>query len=401
MPVETMELAVINPANAVEIFTGGGLSKLLADIEAQVRSVPLDISTAPGRDQVRSLAYKVARTKTALDAEAKKLTEGWRESTKKVNEERKRATEFLETLADEVRAPLTAFENRDKLRVAAHEWALAELSNFSSVQSQATADELVAKVAEFAGLHSDRQWEEFGPRANRMRAEIAAYLNERLVTRRQFDADQAELARLRKEEAARLVREREERLKAEAAEAARIDAERRAKESADAEARRVIAAANAEQARVRAEAERVRAEHERAQKEAEAKAKAIDQKRQAEETARKAAEKRAADAEADRLAAEAKAAEVLKAAQEKAKRDTEAALARQRDKAERERKAAEDARLKREADEALRERIAAEIGEDITRMIGRELIGRLGSQAFLDLVGAIMDGKLRHVKVVF
>ena len=108
---ETMELAVVNAQNAVQIFTQGGLNAILDGIEAQVRAKALDGSTAAGRDEIRSLAYKVTRTKTALDSEAKKLTEGWRTSTAQVNAERKRAQERLDALADEVRAPLTVFEN--------------------------------------------------------------------------------------------------------------------------------------------------------------------------------------------------------------------------------------------------------------------------------------------------
>lgn len=413
---ESMELAVVTPQNAVEIFTKGGLSAILDGIEAKVRSVVLDGSTPSGRDDIRSLAYKVARTKTALDAEAKKLTEGWRDSTKKVNEERKVAQERLEALADEVRAPLTAFESKEKTRVAAHESALAELFLYSSLPTQATVDELFGKILEFSALHTERNWEEFSGRAGKQRSEIEAYLNDRLDARTKFDADQAELARHRKEEAERLVREREERLKAEAAESARITAERRAKEAADAEAARVIAAAKAEQERVQVEADRVRAEHERAQKEAEA-------ARKKEQDARELAERRAAEAESARIealrkaesdkrtaeearvaafrkaaaekrAAELKAADDLKEAQEKAARDAEAAVERERERIERGRKAAEEVRIKREADEKHRSKIRAEIMADIA---GFEKLANAPEA----IINAIMNGKVRHVRVEY
>jgi len=348
---ETMELAVVNAQNAVQIFTGGGLTGILDGIEAKVRAIPLDGSTPAGRNEIRSTAYKVARTKTALDAEAKKLTEGWRTSTAQVNAERKRAQERLDALADEVRAPLTAFENKEKNRMAAHENAIRALESFR-VAGDRQADEWEAIKAEFDGLHVGRDWEEFQCRAKKVREETGAYLIERITARRKFDADQAELARLRKEAAETAQRQRDERLKAEAAEAARLEAERRAKEERDAEARRVIEAANAEQARVNAEAARVKAEHEREQREAEA-------ARRKEEEARKAAsealaralangEKAAREAEAARARLEAKAAQDLKDAQEKAARDAkaaaDAAVIRERERAEKARKAREQSR---------------------------------------------------------
>jgi hypothetical protein len=125
MSAETMDLVLVDAQNAVQIFTGGGMAAILDGIEAKVRAIPLDPSTAPGREEIRSVAYRVAKTKVALDAEGKKLTEGWRTATAKVNEERQRATERLEALAEEIRKPLTDFENKEKIRVAAHEAALA------------------------------------------------------------------------------------------------------------------------------------------------------------------------------------------------------------------------------------------------------------------------------------
>ena len=428
MNTETMELMVVDAQNAVQIFTGGGMAAILDGIEAKVRAIPLDPSTATGREEIRSVAYRVAKTKVALDAEGKKLTEGWRTATAKVNEERKRATERLESLADEVRKPLTDFENKEKIRVAAHEEALSDITGLHAMVA-ATPDaglvQLETWSVDLRNSNVDREWEEFMVRATAARAAADKYIMERLDVRKKWEVEQEELARFRKEEAERLQRERDERLKAEAAEKARLEAERKAKEAADAEAKRVIEAANTERDRVQAETRRVEAENERLRLEAAAKAKAeqdrlaaearaIEVKRMAEENAKIAALKKAADAEAariasekkaeaEKLAAEVKATDELKAAKDKAKRDAEAAVVREREKVERERKAAEDARLKREADEKLRAKIRAEMIEDFMAL---PLEGVIPSefdalQVAGDFVDAIMDGKVRHVKVVF
>lgn len=46
---EVLDLAVVDAKNAVQIFTGGGLDAVLDSIEAKVRAIPLDPSTAAGR----------------------------------------------------------------------------------------------------------------------------------------------------------------------------------------------------------------------------------------------------------------------------------------------------------------------------------------------------------------
>lgn len=398
---ETLELALVTAQNSVEIFTKGGLAAVLDDVERKVRAIPMDVSTSAGRDHIRSVAYKVTRTKTALDAEAKKLTEGWRDSTKRVNEERKLAQERLDSLADEVRAPLTAFESKEKVRVAAHEAALAEMSGLLEMLRACPNMEaalLEDHQRDFIKLNATREWEEFSSRANYQRTNTLAYINERVSSRKKFDADQAELARLRQEEVERKAREHEEKIKAEAAENARIAAERRAKEAADAETKRVIEAARAEQKRVEAEAERIRAENERKQKEAES-------ARKREQDARELAERRASEAEAarvealrraeaDKKAAEERAAEALRAAKEKARKDTEAAIAKERSRVEAQRKAEEDAQALREADEAARLRVRSEIMEDIAAF------GKLAN-APEAIITAIIDGKVRHLRVIY
>lgn len=288
------ELALVNAQSAVQIFNGG-LDAVLEGVEAKVRAMNLDASTITGREEIRSVAYQIVRTKTAIDAEGKKLTEKWRESTKKVNEERKRSSERLEAFADEIRKPLTDYENKEKIRVAAHEAALAEITGLRDMLQRypdVKVDDLSAHLQDLATLHAQRDWEEFSARATAARAETMSYVTNRIEARTNADAEQAELARLRKEEQERLQRERDERLKAEAAEAARIQAERIAKE----------------------EAERAKAASEKALHEAE-------QSRAREEAAKLAAEQRVKQAEDAAVAAKKKAEADQKAAVEKAKKD--------------------------------------------------------------------------------
>ena len=102
---QDLELASSQRAqNAIQIFTGGGMQAILEGIESKVRAIKLDPSTATGREEIRSVAYKITRTKTALDAEGKKLTEGWRDATAsgecRAQEE---SADRLEALQEEIR----------------------------------------------------------------------------------------------------------------------------------------------------------------------------------------------------------------------------------------------------------------------------------------------------------
>lgn len=422
-PAETMELVRASDVqNAVEVFTKGGMGAILDGIEAKVRAIPLDPSTPAGRDQIRSTAHQIARTKTFLDGEGKALTEGWRKATALVNEERRKATERLDALREEIRRPLTEFEERDKRRIAAHEEALAELSALSNmvvpggVLFNAPVALLEEHFADFGKL-PERNWEEFEGRARKIRHETVLAMTERIETRREFEAQQAELARLRKAEEERLQRERDEAIARQAAEKARLEAERAAEAAAQAERDRVQAeadrvarenaerlaqaererkaleekaAADARAAEGRAEAARKLAEAEKARA-----AKEAADKIAAAEKARKDAEAKAAREKAEAEARAKKAAQDLKDAEAKAKRDAEAAVQRERERAEAARKAEEQAEAKRQQNAALRQRIREEIIADLGDL------GSFDNGTAGEIADAILDGKVRNVKVVF
>lgn len=394
------ELVLDEASNAVQIFTGGGLSAILDGIEAKVRALPLDGSTAAGRDEIRSVAYRVVRSKTLLDSEGKRLTEEWRKNTALVNAERKRSSERLDALAEEVRKPLTDFENKEKIRQAAHEEAIVDLSSMlERVAGQSSLPTLRTWLVDAERAQAGRDWEdweEYATRATRIKGELLAALTTRIAECEKFEAAQDELDRMRKAEQEREQKERDERIRAEAADRARLAAERKAKEEADAEARRVIEAAETERKRVSAEAARVQQEHERVRRESEAREAneraerlAAEQRATAAEAARVAQEKKA---EAERLAAEVRAASELKATKERAAKEAEVAAQREREKMAAEQRAQEAEQAKREANAKLRARIQREIADDFSS---------LGNDIAAKAANLLMAGRVRHCKVIF
>ena len=374
-----LEPRVLVPA---EVFAPGGVEALLARIAAEVRGTKRDISTAAGRDQIRSLAYRIARSKTALDRAGQGLTEEWRQKTAVVNAERRTIRDFMDALADEVRKPLTDWENEENERVAGHERALAAIVEAPGYGAVETSAELQLRLS-YLRSYPPRDWREFAQRAaDTLAAEIDR--TERLLAAAvKREAEAAELVRLRAEaaerarqEAERQRQEHEARIAAEAAERARREAEERAAHAARAAAEQ-------------AEAERRAAA--KLQAELEAKQREAEQRAAAAERARVAAEERA-KAEAEEAQRRAEAARV--AAEQKAERDRQAAV-----EAERQRVAAEQAKAAREAEaRAANTRHRAKINNSVADAL--TLSGLDAAQA-KRVVVAIASGQIPYTSIIY
>lgn len=242
--------------NAVEVFTGRKLDDLLAQIRAEVTTLVPDVTTAAGRKEIASTAYKVARSKTAIDDAGKELVAGWKSQAAVVDASRKKARDTLDALRDEVRAPLV-------------EWEAAEAAKEQALIAEATAR---------------REAEEAEKAADLARREaVVREAEERIAAR-----DKAEADRIAAEQAAAAQAERDAAIRAEAIEQAKRDAAEAVQRAEQA----------AEQARLAVIEAAAKAEHDQAEAVRQAEARAAQQ---------------AADAEAARLAAIAKEAAATEA----------------------------------------------------------------------------------------
>jgi hypothetical protein len=350
---------VLEKCSAVQIFEPGFIDPVIEQIEAEARAAAarLDISTEANRQALKSLAWKVARSKTFIDNQRKALVTDEKRRLKRIDEEGSRIWDRLENLQTEVRRPLTEWEEADRARIASHERELGEIENAGPQSLQnwqmLSAEAMRDRLRE---IETDpHNWEEFGVRAAGVKAVAKTQILEAIGKREKYDAEQAELVRLRAEAADRERKEREERIAREATE----KAEREAK------AREEKAARDAEFQRLKIEDDR------------------------------RAAEQRAKDAETRRILAEEKAQHDAKAAAERAERDKQAAV-----KAERERAAA---KAQREKEEQERRESSARIRAKVLKEARLALqnhcqIEPEQSDVILD---AIIKGLIPHVMVVF
>lgn len=271
---EIMDLVVIEKKNAMAVFTNNDqLDPLIEAIEKEARSLVPDVTTKKGRDAIASMAHKVARSKTYIDNAGKDLVAELKALPKQIDESRRVVRERLDALKDEVRRPLTEWEE-EQARIAAEKAAEEERQRIEAEQKAAL--EALRKQVE-------------------VDHEMALLMNDA------FDREQADKAA----EAERQRIAHEEEIKRLAAAAAAREVEQRAqREREEAAHREAVLKAQAEQA----ERDRIAAE----------------QKAEADKQAAIEAERRKAQEEADRIRREAEQREQARLAEEKRKADEQA-----------------------------------------------------------------------------
>ncbi|HGK4031511.1 TPA: hypothetical protein ACJ2OW_002738 [Klebsiella pneumoniae] len=271
---EIMDLVVIEKKNAMAVFTNNDqLDPLIEAIEKEARSLVPDVTTKKGRDAIASMAHKVARSKTYIDNAGKDLVAELKALPKQIDESRRVVRERLDALKDEVRRPLTEWEEEQE-RIKAEE-AMNALHAEALVMNE-NID--LQRAVQFEADH-----------------EMALLMNDA------FDREQADKAA----EAERQRIAHEEEIKRMAAAAAAREVEQRAqREREEAALREAALKAQAEQA----ERDRIAAE----------------QKAEADKKAAVEAERRKAQEEADRIRREAEQREQARLAEEKRKADEQA-----------------------------------------------------------------------------
>lgn len=155
------ELIVPTKENALEVYQKqNGLDPFLKQIREEIDSFVPDVSTKKGRDAIASIAYKVAKSKTALDDVGKELVAELKELPKKIDAERKRVRETLDAWRDEVRKPLTDWEQAEDDRIANHKNAIAFILQ-SSVVEDVNSKTIKEKIADIEAIALGKHFEEF------------------------------------------------------------------------------------------------------------------------------------------------------------------------------------------------------------------------------------------------
>ena len=210
-------LALPAPTDLAVLFRQeNGLDPIVARIVEEVRSHAPDLTTAKGRDAIKSLAYRVSRSKTALDEAGKKLNEEARAQIGIVDAARKKIRDQLDALRDEARKPLDDWEAAEDLRLNLLKSRLRAL-DAGRADATCAASQIAEVLAEIEATEIGEDWQEYQGQAAIAKDQAITALRRNLEIARKREADAAELERLRAEEAKRAEEERQRREAEEAA----------------------------------------------------------------------------------------------------------------------------------------------------------------------------------------
>jgi len=245
------ELTVIDESLALAALKNPEtLDELLASIRKQATSEVFDVTTKAGIADCKSIAAKVAKTKTTLDAFGKDSVAVMKAECKIIDAERKKARDYLDDLKAEVRKPVTELEEAEKARQENFTLKIQEVKDaalifFTEIQQAEDAISAMNNLAE-------EDFEEFKPDFDLAMKQTMTILEGNLARLTEEARIKAENEKLKAEQAEVEAQKRE--LKA--AEAARIKAEEDAKQKViQAEAEKQAAVKASQQAAMKAEAE--------------------------------------------------------------------------------------------------------------------------------------------------
>ncbi|WP_324731013.1 coiled-coil domain-containing protein [Pseudomonas paeninsulae] len=351
------ELAVVPPKEtALQVFqVVGGLDpwvdKVRIEVDEFLTNLP-DMSTVKSRALYASMAHKIAKSKTALDAVGKTLSAEQKEVPRKIDAERKRVWDLLEGWQKEVRRPLDEWEAAEAERVAGHKATLAWLESFLTLSDLQPAADIQALITEVEVLEINQALDEFQVDTARAKDKALVALREKLAARQQHEAELAEIERFKQEQDARAKQDEQDRIAREAAERATREAEQRAQADRDAAVKREAeAAAAAKQRETDLQLQAERAEREK-----------LEAQQRADQAERNAAAK-AEQAERNRIAAEQQAAQDKIDAEQRQAEAVERAAAAERQRQVTEKAEAGRQAAAREADTAHKTAVLTSIKE--------------------------------------
>lgn len=169
--------------------------ELLATIEAELAKQNPDTSSEKGRKAIASFAYRIARTKTAID-------DAGAEKVKDINATRKRMAAKLDELRDRARQPLTEWEEADKKRLAECNEVIEFLRTSARVSLTAKSVDVTAKLVEVQSVTIDPdRFRELTQLATDLRTSAIDELKTAIETLQTREREAEELARLKSAEA--------------------------------------------------------------------------------------------------------------------------------------------------------------------------------------------------------
>lgn len=183
--------------------------QLFKKIEAEIDAFVPDLSTQAGRGRIKSLHYKIVRTRTTLDDAGKDHTQSLRDQVDAVNFKRRDMRDKLGKLEERALKPLTDWEAAEAARLGAIESVENAIKHLGRINPLATSADIQGQIDKLAEVRNGIEEEVVGTdERDRLQSAIEDLTADMVVT--------LEIVRRREEEAAEAqrLREENERLKA-------------------------------------------------------------------------------------------------------------------------------------------------------------------------------------------
>ena len=253
------ELIVLEKVELVPFFTKGEkVDDVVAQLQAEARAFVPDVTTAKGRAAIKALVTKVTKSKTYLEGHGKALAAEYKAIPKVIDANRKIVKDALTELAEEIRKPLTEFEEEatrlaiEKMNAGkaaklaeeveqAHEFGLLMNEKFDADRLATIEAERKAEEERQAKLKAEQEAREKQIADQAAERERLASIEREAAAKRQ--AEESERQRIAAEERAKIEAEQAEQRRIQAEKQAKIDAENAAEEARLAEIARQEAAA--------------------------------------------------------------------------------------------------------------------------------------------------------------
>ncbi len=181
---------------------------IIADVRREISTEVFDMDDPKSREACKALAYKVTRSKTAIDGIGKDMVADVKKKIAAVDELRKLARDELSAIATKIRAPLTQWEAEQ----AAREEEIKSINNLITFLSKPGDQNGNPYTCQQLREHIDALEKlEFKPEVwkdelNNVTAQRDFAINQarqHFEARQQYEKDQAELEDLRREKAER------------------------------------------------------------------------------------------------------------------------------------------------------------------------------------------------------
>ena len=228
----------ISADNAPAIYVAGGLGQFFEAVKAEVTGEVPDLTTVKGRARIASLAATVSKSKKAVETPGRDYLKRLKEMPKVVEAELREFVTKMDSLRDTTRQPLTDWEEAEQARKDKHVDGIQAIKDLAVFEATPTAARVADTITQLEMVAISDTWEEFLAEAAQVKDETLVKLRSLLAERTQYEAEQAELVRLRAEAEAQAQRDRDAEIARVAAEQARLHAEQEAQAERDAAARR-------------------------------------------------------------------------------------------------------------------------------------------------------------------